>query len=52
MQVTEDDTIFAIASAGDNVLHYAINARPKRIHAVDMNPWLVPIPLGTRNDTD
>jgi betaine lipid synthase len=38
MQVTENDTIFAIASAGDNVLHYAINARPKRIHAVDMNP--------------
>ena len=35
------DTVFAITSAGDNILHYAINAKPAKIHAVDVNPWLV-----------
>ncbi|KAI0322655.1 hypothetical protein OF83DRAFT_1161041 [Amylostereum chailletii] len=38
LELTQKDTVFAIASAGDNVLHYAINAQPARIHAVDMNP--------------
>ncbi|KIM63223.1 hypothetical protein SCLCIDRAFT_1214338 [Scleroderma citrinum Foug A] len=33
-----DDAILAITSAGDNALHYAIAAQPKRIHCVDMNP--------------
>lgn len=41
MQLSSEDTIFAITSAGDNVLHYAINSKPRRIHAVDMNPWWV-----------
>lgn len=41
LQLTSEDSVFAITSAGDNVLHYAINAKPQRIHAVDMNPWCV-----------
>lgn len=32
------DEILAITSAGDNLLHYAISAAPRRLHAVDMNP--------------
>ncbi|KAJ6457067.1 hypothetical protein C8R47DRAFT_995934, partial [Mycena vitilis] len=38
LELTSDDSVLAIASAGDNVLHYAISAGPKRIHCVDMNP--------------
>ncbi|KAI0084521.1 hypothetical protein BDY19DRAFT_1060226 [Irpex rosettiformis] len=34
----EGDRLFVITSAGDNALHYAISAKPKRIHCVDMNP--------------
>ena len=33
-----DDAILCITSAGDNALHYATAAQPRRIHAVDMNP--------------
>ncbi|WFD44619.1 hypothetical protein MPSI1_003287 [Malassezia psittaci] len=33
-----DDSILCITSAGDNALHYACSAQPRRIHAVDMNP--------------
>ncbi|KAG1745018.1 uncharacterized protein EDB91DRAFT_1271475 [Suillus paluster] len=33
-----EDSILVITSAGDNALHYAIAAQPKRIHCVDMNP--------------
>lgn len=32
------DSILCITSAGDNALHYAATAGPRRIHAVDMNP--------------
>ncbi|PWN50116.1 hypothetical protein IE53DRAFT_110475 [Violaceomyces palustris] len=32
------DSILCITSAGCNALHYAIAGKPKRIHAVDMNP--------------
>lgn len=32
------DSILCITSAGDNALHYACTAQPRRIHAVDMNP--------------
>jgi Protein of unknown function (DUF3419) len=39
LELSEHDSILAITSAGDNVLHYAINAQPARIHSVDMNPW-------------
>ncbi|KAI0699007.1 hypothetical protein BC835DRAFT_1268331, partial [Cytidiella melzeri] len=38
LDVREEDTLFVITSAGDNALHYAISARPRRIHCVDMNP--------------
>ncbi|KAH8923333.1 hypothetical protein BT69DRAFT_1312438 [Atractiella rhizophila] len=36
--LTQQDTVLAITSAGDNLLHYAIHGAPKIIHAVDMNP--------------
>ncbi|CEL60650.1 betaine lipid synthase [Rhizoctonia solani AG-1 IB] len=36
--LTKDSSILCISSAGDNALHYAIAAGPKRIHCVDMNP--------------
>lgn len=36
--LSRDDSILCITSAGDNALHYAACAQPRRIHAVDMNP--------------
>lgn len=38
LELGPDDAILCITSAGDNALHYAATARPRRIHAVDMNP--------------
>ncbi|KAK4686538.1 betaine lipid synthase, partial [Tremellales sp. Uapishka_1] len=38
LEITSTDRLLAITSAGDNTLHYALAARPERIHAVDMNP--------------
>lgn len=38
MNIKPTDSVLCITSAGDNALHYAIAARPERIHAVDMNP--------------
>ncbi|KAJ7147757.1 S-adenosyl-L-methionine-dependent methyltransferase [Mycena filopes] len=38
LQLTSADSVLAITSGGDSVLHYAISAGPKRIHCVDMNP--------------
>ncbi|OBZ67789.1 hypothetical protein A0H81_12335 [Grifola frondosa] len=35
--IGKDDVVFAITSAGDNVLSYALR-RPRSIHAVDLNP--------------
>ena len=37
LKITGDDVILAITSAGDNILSYCLD-RPKRIHAVDLNP--------------
>lgn len=37
LKITSEDVILAITSAGDNILSYATE-RPKRIHAVDLNP--------------
>ncbi|KAK5108342.1 hypothetical protein LTR62_008371 [Meristemomyces frigidus] len=37
LKITGDDVILAVTSAGDNILSYALE-RPKRIHAVDLNP--------------
>ncbi|KAF9071138.1 S-adenosyl-L-methionine-dependent methyltransferase [Rhodocollybia butyracea] len=38
LELTKEDSMFVITSAGDNALHYAIAARPRSIHCVDMNP--------------
>lgn len=38
LDLGHDDSMLVITSAGDNALHYAIAAQPKRIHCVDMNP--------------
>lgn len=35
--LTKNDSVLCITSAGDNALHYAVAAQPKRIHCVDMN---------------
>ncbi|GAB7363065.1 hypothetical protein MBLNU230_g3357t2 [Neophaeotheca triangularis] len=37
LKINSEDVILAITSAGDNILSYALE-RPKRIHAVDLNP--------------
>ncbi|KIX02343.1 uncharacterized protein Z518_08284 [Rhinocladiella mackenziei CBS 650.93] len=37
LNITQDDVILAITSAGDNILDYLLE-KPKRIHAVDLNP--------------
>jgi betaine lipid synthase len=39
LHLTQSDSMLVITSAGDNALHYAIAARPNRIHCVDMNPY-------------
>lgn len=38
LKLTPDDVVLAITSAGDNLLSYIIDASPKRVHAVDLNP--------------
>ncbi|KAL0575596.1 hypothetical protein V5O48_006381 [Marasmius crinis-equi] len=38
LNLTKDDSMLVITSAGDNALHYALSAAPSRIHCVDMNP--------------
>ncbi|RPD61501.1 hypothetical protein L227DRAFT_500209 [Lentinus tigrinus ALCF2SS1-6] len=37
LNIGKDDVVFAITSAGDNVLNYALHG-PRSIHAVDLNP--------------
>ncbi|KAG8533507.1 uncharacterized protein KY384_002293 [Bacidia gigantensis] len=38
LKMKSTDAVLCIASAGDNVLDYILEANPARIHAVDMNP--------------
>ncbi|KAI8061517.1 uncharacterized protein B0P05DRAFT_590679 [Gilbertella persicaria] len=38
LNLSKDDVMFVITSAGDNALEYALQAQPKRIHCIDMNP--------------
>ena len=38
LNITPDDAMLCITSAGDNVLDYILGATPRRIHAVDLNP--------------
>ncbi|KAJ5351967.1 protein-L-isoaspartate O-methyltransferase [Penicillium brevicompactum] len=37
LNLTSDDVVLAITSAGDNILSYALRS-PAKIHAVDLNP--------------
>ncbi|RAL68133.1 hypothetical protein DID88_008845 [Monilinia fructigena] len=37
LNITPDDIILAITSAGDNILSYALQS-PRRLHAIDLNP--------------
>lgn len=37
LNITSNDSILALTSAGDNILSYAL-CKPHRIHAVDLNP--------------
>ncbi|KAL2872364.1 class I SAM-dependent methyltransferase [Aspergillus lucknowensis] len=37
LNITRDDVILAITSAGDNILDY-LQKSPRRVHAVDLNP--------------
>lgn len=41
LNLSKDDVMFVITSAGDNALEYALQAQPKRIHCIDMNPCQV-----------
>jgi betaine lipid synthase len=34
LELGRDDSMLVITSAGDNVLHYAINAKPKRVSRI------------------
>ncbi|PHZ15636.1 uncharacterized protein RHIMIDRAFT_198593 [Rhizopus microsporus ATCC 52813] len=38
LNISSQDVMFVITSAGDNALEYALKAQPKRIHCIDMNP--------------
>lgn len=38
LRLTADDAVLAITSGGDNLLSYLVDAAPRRIHAVDINP--------------
>ncbi|KAL8942789.1 MAG: hypothetical protein Q9216_001474 [Gyalolechia sp. 2 TL-2023] len=38
LQINDNDTVLCLTSAGDNLLDYLVNANPRRIHAVDLNP--------------
>ncbi|KAL8691537.1 MAG: hypothetical protein Q9218_003261 [Villophora microphyllina] len=38
LQIDDNDTILCLTSGGDNLLEYLVSARPRRIHAVDLNP--------------
>ncbi|CAG8804859.1 20669_t:CDS:1, partial [Dentiscutata erythropus] len=37
--LNENDSMFVIISAGDNLLEYALRENSKRIHCVDLNPF-------------
>lgn len=38
LNISKDDVMLVISSAGDNALSYAISSHPSRIHCVDLNP--------------
>ena len=38
LKINENDIILCLCSAGDNLLDYLASCKPRRIHAVDLNP--------------
>ena len=52
LQLNKDDSIFVITSAGDNALHYAIQAQPKRVsrlvRLITFRPSEIPHPDSLR----
>jgi len=38
LKLISEDVVLTITSGGDNLLSYIIDASPKRVHTVDMNP--------------
>lgn len=38
LNITKNDVMLVISSAGDNALSYALSSHPSRIHCVDLNP--------------
>lgn len=38
LKIGDKDVVLCVTSAGDNVLDYILNASPRRVHAVDLNP--------------
>ena len=38
LKITSDDVVLCLTSAGDNLLDYLHTCRPRRVHAVDLNP--------------
>ena len=38
LKIRNDDAVLCVTSAGDNVLDYILQANPRRVHAVDLNP--------------
>ncbi|KAL9579660.1 MAG: hypothetical protein Q9212_004974, partial [Teloschistes hypoglaucus] len=38
LQINDNDTILCLTSGADNLLEYLVTARPRKIHAVDLNP--------------
>ena len=38
LRIGSDDVVLCITSAGDNALDYVLQANPRRVHAVDLNP--------------
>ena len=38
LKITSEDCCLVLTSAGDNLLDYMASCRPRRVHAVDLNP--------------
>jgi betaine lipid synthase len=38
LKINENDVVLCLTSAGDNLLDYLASCKPRRIHAVDLNP--------------
>ena len=38
LDIRPDDVVLCLCSAGDNLLDYLASCRPRRVHAVDLNP--------------